>query len=315
MRALVLGHPALDVDERDARLAAAAVRLGLEPTDIEPLLWADLALERPVAFASGPPRIDSLLAFANLDRVQRYVRRARSLKLRVRGPANELVRTVARYGLIAQISRGSGASASAEREAGESIRRGSSGEEREANATILDVTGPLALFHSTTVYGKALAQLVPLLAEQADFTLEIECEFDGALRTVRVAPPVRLPSVPASKRAPTAGERLARDLERLGHAVDREPDPIVAGTDLLFSELAVEIQDRRWLLEIVGFSTAEHLAYKLERYAAAGIANVIVLADLERSAELLDDPRIVPFKRRIDAAALVAQLGTRAVPS
>ena len=301
VRALVLGHPALDVDERDARLAAAAARLGLEPADIEPLLWADLALERPVAFASGPPRIDSLLAFANLDRVQRYVRRARSLKLRVRGPANELVRTVARYGLIAQIRRGSVS--------------GSALSDHAARETILDVTGPLALFHSTTVYGKALAQLVPLLAEQPDFTLEIECEFDGAPRTLGVAPPIRLPSVPASKRAPSAGERLARDLERLGYAVDREPDPIAAGADLLFSELAVEVHGRRWLIEIVGFSTAEHLAYKLERYAAAGIANVIVLADLERSAELLDDSRIVPFKRRIDATALVEQLGNRAVPS
>ncbi len=54
VRALVLGHPALDVDERDARLAIAAAKLGLPANEVEPLLWADLALERPVALPDGP---------------------------------------------------------------------------------------------------------------------------------------------------------------------------------------------------------------------------------------------------------------------
>ena len=75
----------------------------------------------------------------------------------------------------------------------------------------------------------------------------------------------------------------------------------------MFPELAVTVDDRRQLLEVVGFSTAEHLTYKLERYAAAKVA-VVLCVDVERRAEVLDDPRVIPFKKRVDAAALVRLL-------
>lgn len=282
VRALVLGHPALDADERDARLAAAAAKLGVPPNEIESLLWADLAMERPVTLPDGPPRIETLLAHANLDRVQRAVRRARSIRLSVRGPANELVRTSNRFGLIAKITY-------------------------EDGDTVFDITGPLALFHATTVYGRALAQLVPLLAEQEHFQLDIACEFDGVERMLSVAPPLRLPAVRPSRMAPSQGERLARDLERAGHVVDRTPDPIAIGDDVIFPELSLELDGRRHLIELVGFSTAEHLAYKLERYATAKV-DVVLCVDLERCAELLDDRRVIPFKKRVDAGSVVEQL-------
>ena len=55
---------------------------------------------------------------------------------------------MARYGLIAQIRR-------------------------DDDATTLDVMGPLALFHSTMVYGRALAALVPLLVDHPRFELDM----------------------------------------------------------------------------------------------------------------------------------------------
>jgi len=290
VRALVLGHPALGLDERDARLAAAAARLGLPPDEVEPLLWADLAMERPVTLPHGPPPIEVLLAHANLDRIQRAVRRARSVRIEVAGNAHQLVRAIARFGLIMRVSASDA-------------------------TTTLEVTGPLALFHATTVYGRALAQLVPLLAGHQQFRLEIDCEFDGVERTLRVEPPLRLPTIGPSRRAPSVVERLARDLERTGCVVDREPAPIVVGNDRLFSELAVEIDGRRRVVEIVGFSTAEHLTYKLERYAAAGVADVVLCVDLERSAEPLADARVMLFKRQIDAAALVDRLSSKGAAS
>lgn len=303
VRGLVLGRPALDADERDARLAAAAAKLGIPANELEPLLWADLALERPVALADGPPSIDTLLAQSNLDRIQRAVRRARSVTIRVRGPANELVRTIARYGLIARVRRGRSEASRSDASRGEASR--ASRVDGDAHETILEVAGPLALFHHTTVYGKALAQLVPLLAEQSDFTLEVSSEFDGVERTLTVAPPLRLPAVRPSRAAPNAAERLARDLERSGHVVDRTPTPIAVEDDLLFAELAVEVAGHRRLVEVLGFSTAEHLTYKLERYALAGIEDIVLCVDVDRSAELVDDRHVLPFRRRVDSKELV----------
>lgn len=284
VRALVLGPPALEPGEREARLSAAAAQLGTTPEDVESLLWIDLAMERPVALPSGRPAEAEVAAFANLERIQRCVRRAYDLQLRVWDCANELVRTVARYGLIAQITC-------------------------EGEATLLDVIGPLALFHSTMVYGRALAALVPLLAGHTRFELDIHCRLGGEPAHVKVAPPVLLPPVAVSPhRAPSIAERLARDLEDLGHTVEHEPPPIASGQHLLFPDLALDHRGARWFIEVVGFSTNEYLTTKLDRYRRAGIATMVLCVDLASApgCELL--AQICSFTKRVDVDDLLAAL-------
>jgi predicted nuclease of restriction endonuclease-like RecB superfamily len=247
VRALVLGHPALDRDARDARLSAAACSLGLAPADVESLLWADIARERPVTFPkSGRPAATTLAAYANLDRIQRALRRAREVRIRIADAGQDLVRAIARRGLIAEISR-------------------------DGDSTVFDITGPLALFHSTTVYGRTLASLVPLLADHASFAVDVTCDFDGQQRRLHVESPVSLPPpFIHPRRRPSFAERLAVMLVARGHTVERDPDPIVHGSQLLFPELRVD----GTYVELVGFATAEYLAARRAAYAAAGIDRV-----------------------------------------
>jgi predicted nuclease of restriction endonuclease-like RecB superfamily len=284
VRGLVLGPPALAPGERDARLAMAAETLGTTPEDIESLLWVDLAMERPIALPAGRPAETELAAFANLERIQRCVRRAHDLQLRVWDRANELVRTVARYGLIAQIRR-------------------------DDDATTLDVMGPLALFHSTMVYGRALAALVPLLVDHPRFELDIRCELGGEQARLKVVPPVMLPPSPGSaRRPPSTAERLARDLVALGHSVEREPPPIASGEHLLFPDLAIERDGARWYVEVLGFSTAQHLTAKLERYRLAAITRVVLCVDLATAPGCDLQAQVCSFTRSVDVDDLLATL-------
>lgn len=286
-RALVLGPPALAPAERQARLAAAAATLGTTPEDIESLLWVDLAMERPVALPSGRPSEAELAAFANLEQIQRCVRRAHGLELRVWDRANELVRTALRYGLIAQIRC-------------------------DGEATVLEVMGPLALFHSTMVYGRALASLVPLLADHPRFALDIRCEFGGEQAHLLVTPPVLLPPVRFSpRRAPSIAERLARDLTELGHVALREPPPIASGEHLLFPDLVLDHDRTRWFIEVVGFATKEYLTTKLERYRRAQISTVIVCVDLASAPGCDLESQVCSFTRRVDVDDLLAMLKVR----
>jgi predicted nuclease of restriction endonuclease-like RecB superfamily len=220
VRGFVLGAPALDLvldpAARAARLASAADTFGTTPDDIESLLWVDLAMERPVVLPWGRPAEAELAAFANLERIQRCVRRAHDLELCVWDHAHELVRTALRYGMIAEVRR-------------------------DGDATRLDVMGPLALFHSTMVYGRALASLVPLLADHARFELDVRCTLGGEQVTLRVTPPVLLPEGRGSpRRPPSVAERLAGDLAGLDHVIEREPPPIASGEHLLFPDLVLE---------------------------------------------------------------------------
>jgi predicted nuclease of restriction endonuclease-like RecB superfamily len=284
VRAMVLGPPALVPDDRQARLELAAATLGTTPEDIESLLWVDLAMERPVTLPLGRPAETELAAIANLERIQRCVRRAHDLQLRVWDRANELVRTVARYGLIAQIKR-------------------------DHDATLLDVIGPLALFHSTMVYGRALAALVPLLADHARFELDIHCQLGGDEAQLRVTPPVLLPPVTVSpRRVPSIAERLARELAVLGHTVEREPPPIASGEHLLFPDLVVERDGLRWYIEVLGFSTKESVAAKLEHYRQAGVTTVVLCVDLATAPAPDVESPICGFTRHVDVDDLLAML-------
>src|SRR5205814_158442 len=104
----------------------------------------------------------------------------------------------------------------------------------------------------------ALAALVPVLADYPRFDLDVHCELHGAEAHLRVAPPVLLPAGTAPpQRATSPAERLARDLEVRGQAVQREPPPIASGEHLLFPELAITRGDATWLVEILGFSTED----------------------------------------------------------
>ncbi|HLL23061.1 MAG TPA: DUF790 family protein [Kofleriaceae bacterium] len=277
LRACVLGHPALDRDTRDARLAAAAAELGIEPGDIESLLWADLARERPVVLTSGRPDARRLAAIANLDKLQRELRRAHEIELRIFEQPHAFVRLAARFGLLTHVTR-------------------------ETEGLCLRITGPLALFHATTVYGRALGALVPLLVGHSRFALDLRCELPSGPVTLHVEPPLWLPPYRARPK-PSVAEHLARALERRGHAVTREPTPLAIGAHVVFPDLAVEHAGARWFVEVIGFSTTEYLADKRARYAAVG-AEVVLCTDASRSPAD-EHPRVLPFERRIDADALV----------
>ncbi len=284
-RALVLGHPALEPAVRTARLAVAASALGITAAQVESAMWGDLALERAVELPEGRPSERALAAIANLDVIQHALRRAHHVVLRVWDDPRELWRVAAVRGLlIAAIPQRDG-------------------------STTFEIKGPLALFHQTAVYGRALGALVPPLAEQARFELVIRCDVFGE-KVLRVAPPLLLPRAPAPRRPPMALDaRLARDLDSTC-AVEREPEPIAAGDRLLFPQLRVD----DWYIEIIGFATTEFLAEKVARYRAAGIAKIIFCIDEERASEAdaaplrATDYRCIWFRRRISADTVLEMI-------
>src|SRR5690606_25863469 len=142
---------ALTPAEREARIAYAARELEITCMAVELLLWSDLPRERPVELPRGRPSEFEVAAVANVHLLQRAMRRARSVRLRVWGDAGPLIRAAAARGLLTTLSI-------------HGVRDvdlpGVSGP-----VTVLDIVGPLALFHHTAVYGRALADLVPLLAD------------------------------------------------------------------------------------------------------------------------------------------------------
>jgi Protein of unknown function (DUF790) len=252
VRASMLGATELERGPSTDRLSPAAELLGAAPSDSDVLRWFDFGHDRPVAFPRCRPSAVELAAFANLERLQRWARRAHQVQLRVWDHAHDLARAAASHGLLAQVRT-------------------------DGDATVLDIIGPLALLTSTTAYGRALAALVPALAGHVRFELDLHCKLRGTLVHVKVAPPLLLPPVAAAVapvRGPSTAELLACELARRGYPVERSPPPVASGEHLLLPDLALELDGTRWLIEVLGYSTNDYLFTRLERYRSAGIPAV-----------------------------------------
>ena len=95
----------------------------------------------------------------------------------------------------------------------------------------------------------------------------------------------------------------------------REPEPIAADGRLIFPDLALQLRSdpaRRWLPEIVGFWTPDYVARKLALSRSARLSNLILCIDGDRNwseADLPPGALVVRFRRRVDAAAVLRQVG------
>jgi uncharacterized protein len=299
VRQRLLGRSALDRHERDARVAAVASALRTTVDQIEVAMWADLPTERAVLMPHGRPTPLAVAAAANLSMIQRALMRCHQLRLQVSGNARSIARTATVRGLLAT-ARARG------------------------QAVDLDISGPLALFHRTTVYGRALGSIVPHLAWCERFVLDARCDFGRGPAILRLQPPLLLPQARAPKRYDSALEaRFARDMAKLAAhwRVIREPEPIDAGTHLAFPDFLLEHReqcDRRWWVELVGFWTADYLSNKLATYRAARLPRVILCIDAKRTVAERDLPtgaHVVWFTKSISVEEILAIIDADAYPS
>ncbi len=277
---------------RDAVLALVAAQLGTTTSRIEKGLFADLPDEQPVAPLATPLTPVDLASHVNLALAQGLIARSDQVKVSLLGNALPVVRRAKLAGLIVNVTR-------------------------VANRTVLDVSGPLALFHHTRVYGRALGSLLPLLAWTTRFDLEATCVLaEGRLQLRLSSDDAILPATEPRRFDSRVEERFALELARAAPEwnVIRDPEPLVTGTGLVFPDFALvhrEAPSRRWLIEIVGFWTPDYLTRKLAAYRGAAVSNLVLCIDEQRRCEAGEPPpgaRVIWYRRRIDPAAVLAAI-------
>ena len=295
-RAHVFGEAARTSAQSQAILSTVAASLGVSLEDLQDSLFADLPGERLVAAPAQPLSAVELALRCNLAVVQGMLFRATVVRIEVEGNTRVLVRHAKWRGLICAVGERSGS----------------------ATATV-ELSGPFALFRNTRLYGRALGELVPLLAWCPRFRLRAECVFHGRRLTLQLetGDPI-FPSSAARRYDSLLEERFAREFRRLAPAWDviREPEPIAATGTLIFPDFAVQHRSdptRRWLLEIVGFWTPDYVERKLRLYRSARLSNLILCIDEGRNcaeADLPSGARVVRYRRRVDAAAVLRVIET-----
>ncbi len=273
-----------------------AAGLGIAPALLLESLFADLPGERPVRAPDPRPTPAEAALRINLAIAQAVLMRASRIELRVEGGVRPVVRLAKLRGLLCTITDGDPA---------------------EPSRPLLEISGPFSLFRHTLLYGRALAELLPHLAWCARFELRAACALRGRLATVSVesGDPI-FPAAPPTLFDSRLEERFAHDIARLAPDWDviREPEPVRAGTTLIFPDFLLRHRihpERQVLIEIIGFWTAQYLANKLEKLRQAELPVCILCVDEDRACAPDDLPPgmpVVPFRRRLDAAAVLRQV-------
>ena len=274
-------------------IAAGARSLGLSPAAADEHLFADLPGERRFRVPDPLPDPQSLAASTNLALAQGLLRLASEVTIEIFGGARVVVRQMHLRRLLCTVRRA------------------------ETDGVRLDVSGPFSLFHHTTMYGRALASILPLLPWCERFDLVARCMLRGRGVSVHLRPGDPIPpSEPPRVYDSRLEERFARDFGRANLDWDlvREPEPIESGGVLMFPDFAVVHRrdtSRRFLLEIVGFWTPDYLREKLSRLHAMPHTPLVLCIDrgLNCSAgELPPHARVVWFQKRIEPGAVLAAI-------
>jgi hypothetical protein len=277
---------------RAEALSAAAAALAVDSASIERSLFADLPGERLVRAPDVIPSLEDVALRANRLIVKSLLFHARRVRIKAEGAIRPIVRQAKLRGLLCMVT--------------------------QAEQPILELSGPFTLFRHTLLYGRALGELVQFLPHCARFRLRADCILRGESAVLDLGSGD--PIFPAEGYKPYDSkleERFARELRKAAPDWDllREPEPIAVAGTILFPDFLLRHRlepERSFLVEIMGFWSAEYVARKLALLRQANIANLILCLDETRSCgdgELPAGARVVRFRRRIDPATVLAAAG------
>ncbi len=281
-----LGAAVMETERRSV-LERVAARLGCRVEDLE------LALEKyqeEVLVKAPSLTPEDLVKRFNLSMVQTLLFKAAQLDVRVRGggsAAKQLLRYVKKLGLLYM----------AESLPGGGVR--------------LQIDGPASLLRQVRRYGTRLAKLVPhvmsadrweIKAEVLGRTRKLLFQLDSSRRKMF---PAEMPELEPAFDSEVERE-FFKSLSRLAPSwrVEREPEPLVAGSKIFIPDFSVSSGDLKVYVEIVGFWTKEYLERKLDKLRELRGVKVIVAVDEELACssfkQLPHD--VVLFKRRLRGA-------------
>ena len=281
--------------DRSSVVSSAAVGLGASPEALLESLFADLPAERRVDLPSPMPTPTELVLRANFALAQGFLQRSSRVTLEVNGGARGVVRQILLRRLLCTVHP-----------------------RRTPGSATIEISGPYSLFKRTTLYGRALASLVPLLRACDRFRLTAEAVLRGRelIVTLQSGDPIFFGPALPSRYDSKLEERFAREFRQAAPDWDliREPEPLRAGDHLIFPDFAIYHRrdpTRRVLLEIVGFWTPRYLQAKLERLRATGAPDLILCVDdsLNCTNDAWAELRhVVRFKRHIDVREVLERI-------
>lgn len=271
--------------ERAAVTSEVAARLGLKPEEVEMALRAVHEEEEVLSyFEELSP--EALVREYNLSAAQTVLFRALEVKAALKASGSDvkqLLRWVKRLGLMYTASAHGG-------------------------SLILELDGPASLLRQTERYGTRLAKLLPFIVATEHWRLTARIKGRRGQLLFELSSDMAPPLPRQQPRPVEYDSSVEREFHRSfasagsGWSIIREPEPLVAGSQVLIPDFAFEKDGVKVYMEIVGFWTPSYLKRKFEKLRAlTGVAMIVAVDEDGACAPTqLDLPHtVITFRRKV----------------
>ena len=248
-------------EKRQKIIKTISTELALPTETIEEQLYADLDTELTLETFKAPTASELLQKY-NLSLTQTLLFECSELDFKTSGNWQRLFYTIKKLGLIYEVT--------------------------QENGFHVKIDGPSSLFKLTKRYGTNIAKLLPTIIANQEWTINAKilwkytneiCNFNiehtkqGTLMQIDNFQPVTYDS--------TTEENFANQFKAVnpGWHIKREPEPILAGHQVIIPDFSLEKAGLKIYLEIVGFWTEEYLQRKMEKLGKVNVKMLLIVQE------------------------------------
>ncbi|MGZ4850130.1 MAG: DUF790 family protein [Candidatus Bathyarchaeia archaeon] len=285
-------------EKRRKILSIVASEMALKVEDVEENFYSDLDGELVLEKFSAPSDSD-LLGEYNLGLTQTLLFDATELSFTASGNWQNLFHAIKKFGLIYEVYK-------------------------DDNFWV-KIDGPGSLFKLTRRYGVGIAKLLPIIVANPEWTIKAKVLwkftneiFDFKIESQKYASQFKKPFQPIVTYDSSVEVDFASQFQAVtsGWVLRREPEPVIAGKQVIIPDFSLEKAGIKIYLEIVGFWTEEYLLRKIEKLKQVEAKMLLLVNEslaCEKLSVLEKRPQfdIIYYHNKIPIAPILRYLETK----
>ena len=185
------------------------------------------------------------------------------------------------------------------------------------------IDGPASLFKLTRKYGTSIAKLIPVIMANSEWRIEAKIlwKFTNEICNFRIESSkqgsiLKSPKPSAITFDSTVEADFSRRFQALksGWSLVREPEPILAGNQVIIPDFSLEREGVKIYLEIMGYWTEEYLSRKIDKLSKIDVKMILMVNEAlacEKLTRLGKQGRVdvIYYRDEIPLAPLLSYLG------
>lgn len=291
-----LGLPTT-LKRRQQIIESAALELSLESQTVENCLYADLDDELILTNFKSPSALELLKQY-NLSLMQTLLFDSTELTFNISGDWQKLFYGIKKLGLMYEVF--------------------------QDNGFWVKVDGPASLFKLTKKYGSSIAKLLPVIIANPQWGINAKVlwRYSNEICAFRIENKKHGSLLPDHEAQPLAydsviEQRFASQFQAVGSgwSLKREPEPVLAGSQVIVPDFSLERAGLKVYLEIVGFWTEAYLLRKAEKLKRVQDMMILLVDEAlacEKFAALEKRPQLhfIYYHNEVPLAPVLRYLGS-----